>query len=38
MVKWCCDGEREIVKNYHWRYATQDEIIAEKQRREIEVA
>ena len=38
MVKWCCDGEREIVKNYHWRYATQDEIIAEKQRRGIEVA
>lgn len=37
-IKWCCDGKKEQVKGYHWRYATQNEIIAEKQRRGIEVA
>ena len=38
MVKWCCDRTKEKAKGLHWRYATQDEIIAEKQRRGIEVA
>ena len=38
IIKWCCDGTKEKAKGLHWRYATQDEIIAEKQRRGIEVA
>lgn len=33
----CCHGKRESVFGYHFRWATQDEIIAEKQRRGIEV-
>ena len=34
----CCDGNAKTAGKMHWRYATQDEIIAEKQHRGIEVA
>lgn len=34
----CCKGLQKTSMGYHWRYATQDEIIAEKIARGIEVA
>lgn len=33
----CCKNNDKTTGGYHWRYATQDEIIAEKKRRGMEV-
>lgn len=37
-ISLCCSGKQKTAGGYRWRYATQDEIIAEKQHRGIEVS